>query len=132
MRIGIVVSRWYWDEITGPMAALAEETLRKEGLAAVTVEVPGSFDIPLAVKRLLAQDDIKGVIALGAIVQGDTAHDEVIAHAVAGSLQGLMLEFGKPVLLGITGPRMTYAQAKDRVPIAAEYARACVRLVRGG
>jgi 6,7-dimethyl-8-ribityllumazine synthase len=75
--------------------------------------------MPLIVQALLKKDDVDAVVTLGAIVRGDTKHDEVIAHAIAGKLIELSLHYRKPVTLGIAGPGMTRQQAKARV---TEYA----------
>ncbi len=130
MRIGIVVSETYWVDITSKMLAQAEETARQAGIQVEVVKVPGSFDIPLSVKRFLQKKDIDGVVTLGAVVKGDTDHDQVICHALAKSLIDLSLEFEKPVVLGINGPGMTRAQARARISRAAEVVKACIELLR--
>jgi 6,7-dimethyl-8-ribityllumazine synthase len=56
-------------------------------------------------------------VALGAIIKGETHHDEVIAETVAKLIASLSLKHGKPVTLGITGPGMTIEQAKNRIEI---------------
>src|SRR3989338_3101202 len=131
MKLGIAVSEYHWEDITRKMLDVALKTAQKEGVdVEKVIKVPGSFDIPLAVKRLLQMKEIDGVVTLGAIVQGETAHDEVIAHAVAKALTELSLEFGKQVTLGISGPRMTMEQAAARIPRAADATRACAELVK--
>lgn len=129
MRIGIVVSAFHW-EISGEMLALAQRTAQELGASCEVVKVPGAYDVPLPAKLLLERDDIDGVVALGAILKGATGHDEVIGHAVAHALTQLSLEHGKPVVLGINGPKMTLAQARERIPRAAEVTRACIDLIR--
>lgn len=130
MKLGIVVSEYYWEKVTGKMLDVALLAAKDAGALADVVKVPGSFDIPLAAKRLLQRKDIDGVVTLGAVVQGETAHDEVIAHAVAKALTELSLEFGKPVVLGVNGPRMTMEQAIARIGRAADATKACVELVK--
>ena len=56
-------------------------------------------------------------MALGAIIKGETHHDQVIAETVANLIASLSLKHGKPVALGITGPGMTIEQAKNRIEI---------------
>ena len=129
MKLGIVVSQWYWEEITGNMLDLAVETATENKIQTQIIKVPGSYDIPLAVKKLLKQHDINGVITLGAIIQGDTDHDKVIAYSVVQALTQLSLEFEKPVALGINGPRMTMAQAVDRISKAKLVTEACIEMV---
>lgn len=92
------------------------------------VRVPGAWEIPLAVKRALSRPDVDAVVAIGAIVQGETQHDALIAGAVAEALLDLQLETGKPVGLGVTGPGMSWAQAEARVENAARAVAAAVHM----
>lgn len=92
-----------------------------------TVRVPGAWELPLAVQAALARRDVDAVVALGAIVKGQTEHDELIAKAVADALMRLMLDAGKPVGLGVTGPGMTWEQAEARVSNAERAVAAAVR-----
>lgn len=79
--------------------------------------VSGCYDMPLIINELLKRRDVDAVITLGAIIKGETKHDEVIANSVAKSFIELSLKYRKPVILGIGGPDMTLEQAKDRVEI---------------
>jgi 6,7-dimethyl-8-ribityllumazine synthase len=84
--------------------------------------VPGTFDMPLAVERLLKRQDVDTVVTLGAVIKGDTRHDDIVAENAARLVADLSLKHGKPVALGITGPGMTIDQAKERaelVPVRA-------------
>ena len=123
VRLGIVVSEFNYD-ITYLM--LQKALSHADFLGAeikVVVKVPGSFDMPLAVKKLLSRNDIDGVVTLGAVIQGETRHDEVVAHQVARRIMDLSLEYDKPVTLGIIGPGASRMQALERVE---EYARRAV------
>lgn len=85
--------------------------------------VPGVFELPLGAKVLVARSDIEAVVALGAVIKGDTGHDEVVMQHMARKLMDLSLEYGKPVTLGVSGPGETRLQALERVN---EYARRAV------
>ncbi len=131
VRLGIVVSEFNYD-VTYLMLQKALNHADFLGAKVkVVVKVPGSFDMPLAVKKLLLRDDVDGVVTLGAVIQGETKHDEVVAHQVARRIMDLSLEYDKPVTLGIIGPGASRMQALERVE---EYARraveAAVKLVR--
>jgi|SRR3989344_7391488 len=130
MKIGIVVSHWYWKTITGKMLECAQKAAESQNVQTDVLIVPGSYDIPLGVKKLLKKKDIDGVVTLGAVVQGETHHDIAIMNAVVPALTNLSLEFEKPVLLGITGPRITKQQAIDRIDRAEKIMRACIQLVK--
>ncbi|MCD6428679.1 MAG: 6,7-dimethyl-8-ribityllumazine synthase [Desulfurococcales archaeon] len=98
---------------------------------AYVVKVPGTFEIPLAVRELLKLPDVDGVVALGAVIQGETKHDELVAQQAARKILDLGVEYGKPVALGIIGPGASRMQALERVE---DYARraveAAVKMVR--
>ena len=125
IRIGIVGSEFNYD-IVMEMISLAKEHATFLG-AEVTqvVKVPGVYDIPLAVKALLGKADIDGVVTLGAVIEGETEHDDVVIQHAARKITDLSLEFNKPVGLGITGPGMTRLQASARI----ERAKAAVESV---
>ncbi len=130
MKIAIVVSDFNSD-VTARMLERARghaEVLAVE--VGRVVHVPGVYDMPLVIKRLLKREDVDAVVLLGAVIQGDTGHDEVVIDAAAGAAGRLSLEFEKPVGLGITGPGMTHQQALDRIDNAKNAVEAVVRVAR--
>ncbi|MDD5022543.1 MAG: 6,7-dimethyl-8-ribityllumazine synthase [Candidatus ainarchaeum sp.] len=95
------------------------------------IRVPGAYDVPLAAKKLLYDKTNDGVVVLGAIIKGDTLHDEVIGHSTAQALIKLSLEFNKPIALGIIGPGATEEQAEARKKEYAERAvDAAIKLIQ--
>ena len=111
----MVVSKFNY-EITGEMSKRAHTRAKEVGARIVKViEVPGSFEIPLAVKELLEDKNIEGVVTIGTIIKGGTDHDTVVAHSVARKLLDLSCEYGKPVSLGISGPNITWQQSEKRI-----------------
>ncbi|MEA3190761.1 MAG: 6,7-dimethyl-8-ribityllumazine synthase [Thermoplasmata archaeon] len=118
-RIGLVQAEFNLG-ITSAMAAAAKEEAERLGAVVVAhAKVPGAFDTPLAVQRLLQRADVDAVVVIGCIIQGETGHDVVIADATARALVDLALRFDRPVGLAITGPRMTQAQGEARIGAAA-------------
>jgi len=112
--IALVVSEFN-AEITENMLSHARATAKKNNITiAKIIRVPGAYDAPLAVKKLLKMREVRAVAVLGAIITGETKHDELIAGALANALSSLSLEFEKPVTLGVIGPGATYAMAKAR------------------
>ena len=92
-------------------------------------KVPGSYDMPIIVDSLLQKKEIDGVVTLGAIIKGQTKHDEVIANTTAKSLTELALKYHKPVSLGITGPGMQERHAFARIrPVSERAVEAIVRI----
>jgi 6,7-dimethyl-8-ribityllumazine synthase len=129
--IGIVVAEFN-GEITFKMK---EEAVRaaEEDDAEIgeVISVPGAYDTPLAAKRLASRDEIDCVAVLGAIIEGDTRHDRVIANSTAKTLQEISLETDTPVTLGITGPGMTAREAQDRVEYGYQAAESALELADG-
>lgn len=123
IRIAIVVSEFN-KEITYKMSDLAKENVYKQNDATLSYVcyVPGCYDMPLIINELLRRKDVDAVITLGAIIKGETKHDELIANSVAKSFIDLSLKYRKPVILGISGPDMTLQQARDRIEIISSRA----------
>lgn len=117
--IGIVVAKFN-EEITGRMREKALETAKKGGASVKVREVPGVYDMPLVVKKMLCEKSVRAVVTLGAVVTGETAHDEVIAKDTAKRLGELSLEFNKPVTLGIIGHQVDWENASARAEGYAE------------
>ena len=126
-------------DITFQMLAVAVNQANKANLELRYIcYVPGSFDMPLMVEELLKRNDIDTAITIGAIIKGETRHDNIVAENAARLIADLSLKYGKPVSLGISGPDMTIEQAKDRievVPRRAVNAAVCmskrIRKLRG-
>ena len=130
VRVAIVVSEFNYD-VTLLMLERAKEEVSFLGASLGPVmKTPGVFDMPLASKVLLGRDDVDGLIALGAVIEGETQHDEVVMNQAARKLTDLSVEFGKPVGLGISGPGETRLQAQDRIENAGNAVRAVVKMVR--
>ena len=128
MKIGIVVSEFHYD-ITMMMLERAKEHAKFLG-AEVTrvVQVPGVFDMPLAIRKLLENKDIDGVVTLGAVVEGETEHDDIVMGQASRKITDLAVEYGKPVGLGITGPGMSRLQAEERIERAKTAVESVVKM----
>ncbi len=125
MKIGIVVSEVHYD-ITMMMLERAKEHAKfLDAEVSEIVNVPGVFDMPLAVHKLLKNQEIDGVVTLGAVIEGETEHDNIVMGQASRKITDLAVEFGKPVGLGITGPGMSRLQAEKRI----ERAKAAVESV---
>ena len=129
-RLGFIVSEFNRD-ITYQMELLGREHAQFLGAeVAGIVYVPGVYDMPLAAKKLLRREDIDAVVTIGCVIQGETAHDEVVVSQAARKLMDLSLEFEKPVTLGITGPKMSRPDAHKRVDYAKRAVEAAVKLLQ--
>ena len=131
MKIALVVSDFNFD-VTSMMLERARRHAEFLGAeVSHVVHVPGVFDMPLVMRKLLKRRDVDGIAILGAVIKGDTGHDELIAGPVARTAVDLALQFDKPVGLGITGPGMDRMQALDRVDNAKNAIESVVRLIKG-
>jgi len=129
-NIGIVVSEFNYD-ITSMMLERAKSHAEFLGANVVKViQVPGVYDIPLAVKVLMKDNSVDGVVTLGCVIEGETEHDQIVIQNAARKITDLSLEFTKPATLGITGPGMTRLQAEDRIENAKNAMEACVKLLK--
>ena len=130
VALGLVVAQFNKERpITHEMEERAREAAAEADAEIVeTIEVPGSYDTPLAADRLARRDDIDAVAVLGAIVTGDTNHDQVIADAAAQGLTDVSLERDTPVTFGITGPGMSHAEAEERIEHGGTAVRSAISL----
>lgn len=102
-RFAIVVAR-YNETITTRLLAGALEVLGASGIADNAIDVawvPGAFEIPLVAARQARTDRYAAVICLGAVIRGETTHDQHINRAVSGELARIGVESGVPVLFGV-------------------------------
>ncbi len=129
IRLALVASEFNYD-----VTALMLERAREEAEflhAEVTgeVKVPGVFEMPLAAKAFFDKPDVDAVIVLGAVIEGETSHDELVANQSARKLLDLSVSSGKPLGFGISGPGESRLQAQDRIEKAADAVRAAVKMV---
>jgi 6,7-dimethyl-8-ribityllumazine synthase len=128
MKIAIVVADFN-SEVTHVMLDRAVAHAAELGAEiSRVVHVPGVFDMGPIVKRLLSRGDVDGVVMIGAVIKGETLHDELISQIAARIGAELSIEYGKPVGLGITGPGMMTGQAIDRIDNARHAVEAVVRV----
>lgn len=117
MQLAIVVSEFN-NKITLHMLEKAKEQARRLGArVSFIVYVPGAFDMPLAVEKLLKKRNVNAIVTLGAVIKGDTRHDDIVAENASRLIADLSIKYSKPVALGITGPGMTAEQARERQDI---------------
>lgn len=103
LSIVIVVSRFN-DLITRQLLAGAQDGLRRHGVEAERVDVawvPGSFEIPLAARKLAESGRYQAVVCLGAVIRGETPHFEYVAGQVSSGIARAGLDTGVPVIFGI-------------------------------
>ena len=128
--VALVASEFNYD-ITMMMLERAREEVEFLGAkVGPIVKTPGVFDMPLAVKALYDRSDVDAVVTLGAVIEGETDHDQVVMQQAARKLTDLSVEYGKPLGLGISGPGETRLQAQDRIENAAGAVRSVVKMAQ--
>ncbi len=102
-KIVIVASR-YNPAICDSLVSGSVETLTAAGYSEesiVVVRVPGAWELPTVVRRMMQADDVIAAIALGCVIKGETTHDEHINRAVSLSLMNMGVESGLPIAFGL-------------------------------
>ena len=115
LRFAIVISRFN-EFVTSKLLEGARDALAHHGVPESDTDVawtPGAFEIPLAAKRLAETGRYAGVICLGAVIRGETAHYEHVASNAITGIANVSLETSVPVTLGILTTD-TLAQALER------------------
>jgi 6,7-dimethyl-8-ribityllumazine synthase len=103
LRIGIVLSRFN-PEVGEALLAACTAALKKHGVRASdirVVTVPGALEAPLALQKMANTGNFDALIALGAVIRGETYHFEVVANESAGGITTVALDTGVPVANGI-------------------------------
>lgn len=130
IRLGFVVSEFNRD-LTYQMEILGKEHAAFLGATVEKVVlVPGVFDMPLAVKKMAEDPGIDAVVTIGAVIQGATKHDEIVMQHATRKIADLVLEYDKPITLGISGPGMSRPDAHERVDYAKRAVEAAVKMVK--
>jgi len=128
MRLGIVASRFN-EEICGKMVERARAEAQKLKAECTVVNVPGALEIPLALQWMAQSGRFDALVALGAVIRGDTYHFDVVANESARGVMDVMLEFGVPVANGILTTD-DEKQAQARLDKGAEAVRVALEMAK--
>src|SRR2546427_4828802 len=131
MRVGIVLSRFNPEIgellLKGAVRALQDAGVREA--QAVVVAVPGALESPLVLQRMAQAGDYDALVALGAVIRGETYHFEIVANESARGLMDVALDFGLPIANGILTTE-DEPQAMARLDKGAEAGRVAVELAK--
>ena len=131
LRIGIAVSRFN-QQVCARLLESCQRALGELGVLPediVLAEVPGALEIPAALQWLAQGGRFDALVALGAVIRGDTYHFEVVSNESARGVMDVQLETGLPIANGILTTE-TEAQALARTDKGAEAARVAVEMAR--
>jgi 6,7-dimethyl-8-ribityllumazine synthase len=127
--VGVVVSRFN-GELTGELLARALDELERAGVgreAVTVVPVPGAFELPIAAMALAKTRRYSCIVALGAVIRGETPHFDYVASEAASGLQLAGIETGVPVSFGVLTCD-TEEQARARLDKGAEAVRTALEM----
>jgi len=129
LNVAIVVAEFN-EKVTSRMYDVAIKKAKELKLnVKYTSRVPGIFDMPIVIDKLLQKKDVDGIITLGVVIKGQTKHDEVIANSTARNIAKLSIKYQKPVTFGISGPGMSERQAYARIrPVSENAVNAVLRI----
>jgi 6,7-dimethyl-8-ribityllumazine synthase len=135
-RFAVVASLWNEDLVDRLLEGARSEFARAgvRGGDLCVSRVPGAFELVAGCRRAVRRRGVRGVVALGCLLRGDTLHFEVLAHSVAGALAGMNAGQDVPIAFGVLTCE-TRRQALDRSGgrtgnLGAEAARAALAMAR--
>ncbi len=127
LYIGIVQARFN-ASITDEMARVCKEELMALGVLEKHIQhitVPGALEVPVALQALAEQDEYDALIAIGAVIRGETYHFEVVANEMAAGIMRLSLEYKLPIaneVLTVENVNQAFARREDKGRDAARVA----------
>ena len=128
MRVAVVASRFN-EEISAELLKRAQAEAKKLGVECSVTQVPGALEIPLALQWLAQTGRYAALVAVGAVIRGETYHFEVVSNESARGVTDVALEFGLPIGNGILTTD-TEEQAKARLDKGAEALRVAVEMAK--
>lgn len=128
MRLGIVASRFN-EPVCNELVARARKAAAELGAEVVLETVPGALEIPLALQWMAQTGRYDALVAIGAVIRGDTYHFEVVSNESARGVMDVALESGLPVANGILTTD-TDEQAEARLDKGAEAVRVAVEMAK--
>ncbi len=129
MLIGVVASRFNEPVVEALLEGCTNELLelgvRAEDITVVSV--PGALEIPMALQKLAQTDRFDALVALGAVIRGETYHFEIVSDQSAAGIQRVQLDTGVPIANGVLTTN-TDEQAEARLEKGAEAARVAIEM----
>lgn len=116
MKIGIIAAMFN-REITEKLIAGAEAHLREKKAAYQIVEVPGAFEIPLMAAKMAASKKYDALLALGAVIKGETDHYDMVCRACVDGIREVMLKYEIPIafeVLMVSDEETAHTRTKKR------------------
>lgn len=114
MRVVVIRARWN-PEIIDRLASGVNSTLASLGVSDVqSIEVPGAFEIPFAARTVAASGRVDAIVAIGAVIRGETTHYDLVSEECARGLQDVQISTGVPIGFGVLATEnLTQAEARS-------------------
>jgi 6,7-dimethyl-8-ribityllumazine synthase len=128
MRLGIVASQFN-EEVSRPLLERATAEAQTLGVEVTVTNVPGALEIPLALQWMAQSGRFDALVALGAVIRGETYHFQIVANESARGLMDVALDFGLPIANGILTTE-DELQAMARLDKGAEAVRVAVEMAK--
>ena len=126
LRIGIAMSRFNMDVCEGLLSS-AVAALEKAGVAdsdVVIATAPGALELPLILKKMAESGKFDALVALGAVIRGDTYHFEIVSNEMAAGITRVALDTGMPIANGVLTTNTDH-QANTRMTEKGREAALC-------
>lgn len=133
LRIGIVMSRFNRDICEGLLSACQTELSRLKVTDVLLVSVPGALEHPLALQKMALSEKFDALIAIGAVVRGDTYHFEIVANESSRGILDVQLQTGVPIanaILTVDTEEQAHARMHDKGRDAAQVAVEMANLLK--
>ena len=130
VRLGVIIGEFHNRLMDRMLEDARVSAAAMGGTIDQVVWVPGTYEAPLVVERMLEDDALDAVCVVGYIEKGSTLHGQEMGATCSLIFKQLELEYGKPVGMGIIGPGATAEQAEGRVAYAGNAIRASIRMAR--
>ena len=137
MKKILIINANYYNNISRKLVTASKKILRKENVSISIIEVPGVFEIPIAIRRNINKFD--AFIALGCVIKGSTPHFDLICKSSFDAILKLSVSYNKPIGNGII-TALNLKQAKERSGLisvnktnkGSEASRAILSILKNG
>ncbi len=133
LRIGIVMSRFNKSICEGLLSACQAELVRLNVTNVLLVNVPGALEHPLVLQKMALSEKFDAMIAIGAVVRGDTYHFEIVANESSRGILDVQLQTGVPIanaILTVDTEEQAHARMHDKGRDAAQVAVEMANLLK--
>ena len=129
----LIVEANFYKDITSELVAGAVEELDEHGVNHKIISVPGALEIPLAIKMAMSDEEIKGAVALGCVIRGETTHYDYVCAESTRGVNNLAIEFSFPVGYGVltveNSDQAKVRASREKGNKGAAAARACMQMI---